>query len=141
MGDIRREPSQEFWRPAPGIANPFPPRGPQLRDATSCTQCGTPYAIGARFCHFCGQGREGARQKQSPVKLDIALMRTRFGLSTASLLLVLMAAVFMLAAVMTGLSHTSANMAEWGAVQSLRVEWLLATVAALLGAMVFKTRP
>ncbi len=143
MADITRGPSHEYWRPAPSTGNPLQMRASQtLGNAASCAICGTPYAIGARFCHTCGLGREGAQEKHNPLKdwLDLDAMRSRLGLSTASLIFVLAAVIFMLATVMTGLVYNTSTLAEWQAVQTWRIEWLLATVAALLAAMLFKTK-
>jgi hypothetical protein len=144
MADMKRESAEEYWRPAPSAGNPFPTYGPQKHgNEASCALCGTPYAIGARFCHFCGLSREGVQAKRNPIKnrLDLNAIRTQYGLSTASLVLVLAAAIFMIATMMTGLVYNTATLAEWQAVQTWRIEWLLATVAALLAAMLFKTKP
>ena len=70
--------------------------------------------------------------------LDLDHIRELTGLSTIPLVLVLAAAVFMLASVMTGLVYNTSTIAEWQAVQTWKVEWLLATVVALLAAMLFK---
>jgi hypothetical protein len=144
MADIKRESSQEYWRPAPSAGNPFPASGPQTRgNQASCALCGTPYAIGARFCHSCGLSRESGQEKHNPVKrwLDLDVLRTHFGFSTASLVLVLAALIFTLATLMIGMVYNTSTAADWQAVQTWRIEWLLATVAALLGAMLFKTKP
>ncbi len=142
MADITRGPSQEFWRPAPTAGSPFR-AAPTPGNETRCAICGTPYAIGAHFCHTCGLNREDALEKQNPLKdwLDLDAMRTRLGLSTASLVCVLAAAIFILATAMTGLVYNTSTLAEWQAVQTWRIEWLLATVAALLAAMLFKAKP
>lgn len=142
MADMKRESSEEYWRPAPSASNVFPTHSAQA-DEASCVLCGTPYATGARFCHFCGLSREGTQEKRNPVKnsLDLSAMRTRLGLSTTSLVFVLAAAIFAIATVMVGLVYNTATLAEWQAVQTWRIEWLLATVAALLAAMLFKTTP
>jgi hypothetical protein len=143
MPDITRGPLQEYWRPAPSVGNTFQTRGPQTRNEAFCPICGTPYAIGARFCHTCGLSREGALEKRNPVKdwFDLDTLRTQLGISTASLIFVLAATIFILATVMTGLVYNTSTIAEWQAVQTWRIEWLLATVAALLLAMLFKTKP
>jgi hypothetical protein len=142
--EMNRESSEEYWHPAPSIAGKvFATHGFRARlDEASCALCNTPYAIGARFCHFCGLSREGSQEKRNPLKhwLDIGAIRTRFGLPTASLVLVLAAILFAIATVMTGLVYNTSTLAEWQAVQTWRIEWLLATVAALLAAMLFKTK-
>jgi len=72
--------------------------------------------------------------------LDLDAIRTEFGLSTISLVFVLAAAMFLLATAMTGLIYKTSTLAEWQAVQTWRIEWLLATVVALLAAMLFKSK-
>ena len=71
---------------------------------------------------------------------DLDVIRTQSGLSTVSLVFVLAAAIFLLATVMTGLIYNTSTLAEWQAVQTWRVEWLLATVVALLAAILFKSK-
>ncbi len=141
MADFGREPSQEYWRPASSAGKTFPSLT-QARGNEALCECGTPYAIGARFCHFCGQSRAGNQQTRNPLKgwLDLNTIRTQFGLSTASMVLVLAAAIFVLATLMTGLVYNTSTLAEWQAVQTWRIEWLLATLAALVAAALFKTK-
>jgi hypothetical protein len=143
MADHTRELSQEYWRPAPTPGNDFQTHGFQPQgNPAFCAVCGTQYAGGARFCHLCGLGREDdlRAEKRGLVMdwLDLDHIREQTGLSTISLVLVLAAAVFILASVMTGLVYSTSTIAEWQAVQTWKVEWLLATVVALLAAMLFK---
>jgi hypothetical protein len=143
MADITRELSQEYWRPAPTPGNDFQTHGfhPQGNPAF-CSICGTQYAAGARFCFLCGLGREDdlrvGKRGLHMDWLDFDRIREQTGLPTVSLVLVLAAVAFMLAAVMTGLVYNTSTIAEWQAVQTWKVEWLLATVAALLAAKLFK---
>jgi hypothetical protein len=143
MADISREVSQEYWRQAPTPGKDFQTPGfqPQGNQAF-CAVCGTPYAAGALFCHLCGLGREkDLRAKKRGLNLewlDFDRIREQTGLSTISLVLVISAALFMLASVMAGLIYDTSTIAEWQAVQTWKVEWLLATVPTLLAAMLFK---
>jgi hypothetical protein len=146
MADFTKELSQEYWRPAPTPGNQFQPQGFQTHSNVAfCTGCGTPYAAGARFCHVCGLGREEDLhlEKRNLIGdwLDFDRLQEQSGLSKISLVLVLAAAVFMLATVMTGLVYNTSSIAEWQAVQTWRIEWLLATVVAILAAMLFKEKP
>jgi hypothetical protein len=143
MAEFTRELTEEYWRPAPIPGSTLQTNG--LRSPASaefCAICGTRYAPGTRFCHLCGLSSEAEAQraKRSVVTewLDLTGIRERTGLSTISLGLVLLAVLFVLAAAMTGLVYNTATIAEWQAVQIWRIEWLLATVAALLAAMLFK---
>jgi len=143
MAEFTRELKEEYWRPAPAPGSPFQSQGfPPQTSAEFCTICGTRFPAGARFCHLCGLTREAElhEEKQGVLTdwLDMSGIRKRTGLSTISLTLVLMAGLFMLATVLTGLVYDTATIAEWQAVQVWRIEWLLATVAALLAAMLFK---
>jgi hypothetical protein len=145
MADFTKELSQEYWRPAPTPGNQFQPQGFQTHSHEAfCTGCGTQYPAGARFCHVCGLGREEDlhAQKRIPIVdwLSFDWLREQLGLSTISLVLVLAATVFMLATVMTGLVYNTSAIAEWQAVQTWRIEWLLATVVALLAAILFKEK-
>jgi hypothetical protein len=58
MADIAHDARQEFWRsptvPEPGAAL-LPVATTEMADA--CTDCGTEFMIGARFCHTCGLRR------------------------------------------------------------------------------------
>ncbi len=104
--------------------------------------------MGALFCHLCGFGREGDRQSLARIRarnamknwFDLGVLRAQFGLSPLSLACLLVSVIFMLAAVMTGLVYNTSNLAEWQAVQCWRIEWLLATVVALMAAMLFRIR-
>jgi hypothetical protein len=143
MAEITRELSQEYWRPAPSAARQYQMHGFQTQaNEAFCAICGSPYAAGARFCHLCGLGREDdLPAPRNPLLdwFDLDAIRTQTGLSTTSLVFVLAAAIFLLATVMTGLIYNTSSLAEWQAVQTWRIEWLLATVAALLAAILFKS--
>ena len=154
MAEISRELSQEFWRPAPNISSQLQAQGFPTTNAF-CANCGTPYPEGARYCHLCGANREEDlhaphQHKGSPLlvwmKLDwlhldwlnLEQLRAQSGLSTLSLTLALAAGIFLAAALMTGLLYRTATLAEWQAVQVWRIEWLLASVVMLLGALLFR---
>jgi hypothetical protein len=147
MPDFAKELSQEYWRPATIAGNQFQTHGFPMRGSEAfCSLCGTPYAVGARFCHLCGAGREEdlhASPKRNPVmdRFDLDAIRTQFGLSTISLTFVAAAAIFLLAALMIGLIYNTSTLADWQAVQTWRIEWLLATAVALLFAILFKNKP
>lgn len=145
MAEVSKGLSQEYWRPAPTPGNQFPMHSFQAQGSEGfCTICGTSYAPGARFCHLCGLAREDdlRAKAKSPIMdwLYFERIREQTGLSALSLVLVLVAAVFMLATIMTGLVYSTSTIAQWQAVQTWRIEWLLATLAALIAAMLFKAK-
>jgi hypothetical protein len=145
MAEISRDLSEEYWRPAP-LTGSFPTNSFHTQGSEAfCAVCGTAYAAGARYCHLCGLAREEDLRQAEGSRfiegLDLDAIRTQFGLSNTSLVCLLLAAVFLLPALLTGLFHSATTAAEWQATQISRIEWLLATLAALLVAMLFKTRP
>ena len=145
MPEFTRELSHDYWRPAPSAGNQFQTHGFQTQAKEAfCAACGTPYAAGAHFCHLCGLRREAdlRPQRWNPMidTFDIEAFRARFELSRASLVFMLAAVLFLLATLMTGLIYNTSTLAEWQAVQSWRIEWLLATIVALLAAILFKSK-
>jgi hypothetical protein len=146
MAEFRRGTSEEYWRPATASAAAFERQGLQTVGTTElCSICGTPYPAGARFCNQCGLNRQtpppaSHKLKWNPLGdwLDLDGVRELTGLPAISLGLAALAVICMLATIMTGLLYTTATLAEWQAVQTWRIEWLLASVASLLGAILFK---
>jgi len=136
MPETVRENSQDFWRPAQtsrlGMDSVFP--------AACCANCGTEFAIGARFCHVCGANREPDPEPQSQFAewLDIDVIREKLGLNLASLILFFVAAGCALGAILTGVIYSAATALEWQAVQTWRIEWMLAAITCLLGALLLK---
>jgi len=144
MADFTREMSHEYWRPAHANGNLAEAHGfPAQGSEAFCTACGCSYAAGARFCHVCGVGRESDLHVRNPIAewLDVTALGTRLGVSGIPLVFAFAAALFVLAAVMTGLVYNTSTVAEWQAVQTWRIEWLLAAVVALLAAMLFRAKP
>jgi|SRR4051812_11607143 len=139
MSDTAREISQEYWRPAQQqvrtdyqVASVIP----------YCNMCGTQYAAGARFCHVCGENREpelhGGAANRIAQALDFASIRESLGMSTTSLVLVALAAGCILGALLTGLVYGANTLVEWQAVQTWRMEWMMAATVMLVAAILFK---
>jgi hypothetical protein len=146
MAEYTKQLSQDYWRPAPSAGKEFQTQGLHAPGSPAyCTICGTQYAAGARFCHLCGLTREDDPHTNKRAglimdRLDLEHIRERTGLSTISLALVSVAAIFLLATAMTGFVYNTSTIAEWQAVQTWRIEWLLAAAVALLAAILFKTK-
>ncbi|PSH04606.1 MAG: hypothetical protein CXZ00_07280 [Acidobacteria bacterium] len=145
MAEFTKDLSQEYWRPAPTPGNQLKAHVFQtLANEEFCPVCGTAYAAGARFCYFCGVRREDDLHIKSLMSnlawLNFGRIREQFGLSKVSMALVLIAALFFMATVLTGIVYRTSTIAEWQAAQIWRIEWLLATVAGLLAAILFKTK-
>lgn len=140
MTDIAREMSHEYWRPAQ------PPQAEYANVAEGyCGTCGTQFAAGARFCHVCGSGREPeileSRMSRFGEVFDFSAIRQRLGLSTPSLVFAIVAAACVLATILTGFIYSASTLTEWQAVQTWRIEWMLAGLVALVAAILFKRGP
>jgi hypothetical protein len=139
MSETAREISQEYWRPA---QTPNRAEYPVASVTPYCNMCGTQYAPGARFCHVCGENREPEFQATGATRiaqaLDFTNIREKLGLSTASLVLVALAIGCVFGALMTGIIYSANTIAEFQAVQSWRMEWMLAAIVALVAAILFK---
>ncbi|HWR36419.1 MAG TPA: zinc ribbon domain-containing protein [Clostridia bacterium] len=139
MPDVVRNDTQEYWRPAQ------PPRTNLNASPTEvlCANCGTEYALGARFCHVCGAEREtqmgmgGVRPAFSRM-LDFDQIKERLGMSSASLVLMVVGFACALAAMLTGVIYTANTVLDWQAVQIWRIEWMLAALVAFGAAILLR---
>lgn len=103
------------------------------------------YSPGARYCHFCGGARESlnssapvSAQPDTRIEPELARLYRRLGLTLPSLICLIAALVFGLAAVLTGLIYKEDTLMDWQAVQVWRIEWLLGAVVALLTGILLK---
>lgn len=133
----RQETPPEYWRPVR-----VPREAGSAPLPAYCPHCGTQYAVGARFCHLCG-GRRTVRFQDREHRrwmdwLDFSRIGQALNLSTAALVLLVIAAACALAAVFTGIVYESSTLGEWQAIQTWRMQWLLATIAALMAAILLR---
>jgi len=66
-------------------------------------------------------------------------IRTRIGLSTASLIAFVLGLVCIAGALMVGLL-TAKTLVDWQAIQMYRIEWLLAATAAFVAGILLKKK-
>jgi hypothetical protein len=131
--------SQEYWRPSnPEIARVIP----SIRDI--CWSCGADYTPGARFCHICGGTRDGLHpepvrpvEKRTAEENAVSLVRT-LGLSIPCAVFLIMGLAFALTALLSGVVYREDTLVDWQAVQTWRIEWLLASAVALLAGILLK---
>ena len=139
MSETAREISQEYWRPA---QQPNRVEYPVASVTPYCNMCGTQYATGARFCHVCGENREPEFQATGTNRiaqaLDFTNIRQKLGLSATSLVFVALAAGCVLGALFTGFIYGANTLVEWQAVQTWRMEWMMAALVALVAAILFR---
>lgn len=127
----------EFWRPPLETHQEAVP----ALEAESCARCGTELVAGARFCHLCGKARKPqfvVHRIQWARVLNVHRIEEYMGLPIASLVALAAGLICALAAVGTGLIYSVGTALDWQAVQIWRIEWLLASIAALLAGILLK---
>lgn len=138
------EERQEYWRPAVDEARTREADRALNMRAAVCNNCGTDYALGARFCHVCGAERDPRLAAPSRWRgsfsrwLDIEVIKSGLGLSMGSLLFFFVGMVCSIAAAVTGMAFSATTLIDWQAVQLWRIEWLLAATAAFVAGILLK---
>ena len=146
MAEVVRnaEERQEYWRPAVDEARTREADRALNMPAAVCENCGTDYAMGARFCHVCGAERDPRLNESSrwPAGvsrwLDIEVIKSGLGLSMGSVIFFFVGIVCLVAAAVTGLVFNATTLLDWQAVQLWRIEWLLAATAAFVAGVLLK---
>jgi ribosomal protein L37E len=134
--------NQEFWQaPVAASVASTPPTEQTLVQA--CDRCGTEFIIGAGFCHVCGAPRTpqptplGSRHWARA--LEFSNIKKKLGLNTTSLVAFLIGVGCVVAALLVGLIFTASTVLDWQAVQVWRIQWLLASAASFLAAILLKS--
>lgn len=140
MDQVAEKIQQEYWRPA--IANDRVRELPV--DARTrvevCEACGTEFVLGGRFCHVCGGERQAlsAGGNRWLEMLDFENIKHAVGLSTASLVSFIIGVICVIAAAVTGLVYSANTLVDWQAVQTWRIEWLLAAGVFFIAGILLK---
>jgi hypothetical protein len=141
MSQAVHNPTQEFWQPPAA----HPQSSPALESA--CTDCGSEFMVGGRFCHVCGTSRSTKSAAAIPAwmqpleflrALEFQSVRDWLGLSHASLIAFLAGLGCILAAIAVGLIYSAQSLADFQAIQLWRLEWLLAALVAFVAAILLK---
>jgi len=129
---------QEYWRPTTVAKPELHSSAHPLAD--TCSGCGSEFIIGARYCHVCGAGRQDA--PGSSLRwlelLDFDRIRHGLGLSAASLVAFIFGMAAVLAALCVGFIYSANTLVDWQAVQTWRIEWMLAAVVAFAAGILLK---
>src|SRR5580658_6540456 len=147
MSEVIDNAPQEFWRP------PVAPAESLVSTIAStmvevCDRCETEFMVGAKFCHGCGAERQ-ARAASTPARswtralrplrvLEFQNVKEWLGLSTASLIAFFAGLGCLLAAITVGAIYSVQTLADFQAIQSWRVQWLLAALAAFVAGILLK---
>ncbi|HUK43441.1 MAG TPA: zinc ribbon domain-containing protein [Candidatus Bathyarchaeia archaeon] len=134
--------NQEYWRPAnPNVARLIDPPSTE----TLCWNCGMEYSPAARFCHMCGSPRDpGPHVEPSrPQTVSVARKTERRSTSSppmplTSIVCFALGIACVIGAGLMGAIYRTDTLVDWQAVQTWRIEWLLAALAALLAGVLLK---
>lgn len=139
MEQVAEKIQQEYWRPA--VPNARPQEIPHdIRTRIEvCENCGTEFVVGSRFCHVCGGERQAVQQSSRWTEvLDFENIKHALGLSTGSLVAFIVGIICVLAAAVTGLIYSANTLVDWQAVQTWRIEWMLAAIVAFVAGILLK---
>ncbi|HEX4488096.1 MAG TPA: hypothetical protein VH088_17595 [Terriglobales bacterium] len=130
---------QEYWRPVLAHGKREMPFDGRAR-AEVCESCSSEFVVGARFCHVCGGDRQAAAATSNPIAeiLDFDRIRHALGLSVASLVAFIFGMASVIAAFTVGFIYSANTLADWQAVQTWRIEWMLAAVVAFVAGILLK---
>ena len=138
MQEVVGDSKQDYWRPAKGslhIAKAVLPE-------SLCQRCGAELALGGRFCHVCGIDRDEPTNTDSDSQIfelfSLTRLSERIGINRASLVCFFIGFVCLVAAALTGKFQPADTLVDWQAVQTWRIEWLLAAVGTFLAGILLK---
>jgi hypothetical protein len=134
MEQVAEKIQQEYWRPAVPT-NRTQEISHDIRTRVEvCENCGTEFVVGSRFCHVCGGERQAVQSTNRWTEvLDFDNIRHALGFSTGALIAFIVGVICVLAAVMTGFIYSANTLVDWQAVQTWRIEWMLAAMVAFVG--------
>lgn len=115
----------------------------------ACRNCQAEFIAGARYCHACGEDREGRGRGGASKVLDFPRMRSSaaewlrsargaVGLNTAAFSLLVAGVFCLVGALLTGIVFQPQTVLDWQAVQSWRSQWLLGAIAAFAAGVLLK---
>lgn len=139
MEHVAEKIQREYWRPA--VQNGRTQEIPNdVRTRVEvCDNCGTEFVVGSRFCHVCGGERQAVQNTNRWAEiLDFDNIRHALGFSTGSLVAFIVGIVCVVAAIMTGFIYSAKTLVDWQAVQTWRIEWLLASAVAFIAGILLK---
>ncbi len=138
MNQVADKIQDEYWRPAVPVSTRPTPMDVRSR-VEVCENCGTEFVVGSRFCHVCGDDRQVVHNSSRWTEvLDFENIKHALGFSTGSLVAFIVGIVCVLAAVATGFIYSANTLVDWQAVQTWRIEWMLAATMAFVAGILLK---
>lgn len=126
----------EFWRPAEVGRTHF--------ESGECAQCGSEFAVGARYCHVCGADRTPAPRaklqvlRQLKARLRWTLVEQFLHLNRGAAIAFCLGLLCVGAALLVGVFYQAQTALDWEAIQMWRIEWLLAALVAFAAGILLR---
>lgn len=143
MSEVIDNAPQEFWRPPVAQSEAALPAMVDV-----CDQCRSEFMVGAKFCHDCGAPRQRALESYPAhiwarsldwlKVLEFQNVKEWLGLSMASLIAFFAGVGCLLAAIAVGMIYSVQNLADFQAIQSWRMQWLLAALVSFVAGILLK---
>ena len=139
MSTTARSPQMhtEFWRPADAGGSTT-----HAFERQNCPNCQAEFSIGARYCHVCGADRNprAAARRFAALKryLNWQLFCAWIGLNTAAAIAFVAGIVCVISTLLVGALYQAQTTLEWQAIQTWRMQWLLAASAAFLAGILLR---
>jgi len=143
MSEVIDNAPQEFWRPPVVQSEAVVPAMVDV-----CNHCQSEFMVGAKFCHDCGAPRQRAlssypahiwtRSLDWLKVLEFQNVKEWLGFSTASLIAFFAGIGCLLAAIAIGMIYSVQNLADFQAIQSWRMQWLLAALVSFVAGILLK---
>ncbi|HVM92087.1 MAG TPA: hypothetical protein VMT67_04700 [Terriglobales bacterium] len=137
MAEALEQAQHEFWRPPAKAAEVTIT---QDRSET-CSQCGSEFIVGSRFCHSCGASRKEVAAAQAievPGVAELTALGKLLGLPKAALAAFLFGLFCVVGALAVGIIFTAHTPLDWQAIQLWRIEWLLGAIASFGAGLLLK---
>jgi hypothetical protein len=143
LSEVIHNAPQEFWRPPIAQAEATVPALVEV-----CDGCKTEFMVGAKFCHDCGAARQTkanlfaehswTRALEFLHILEFHNVKEWLGLPMASLIAFFAGLGCLLAAIAVGVIYSVQNLADFQAIQSWRMQWLLAALVSFVAGILLK---
>lgn len=143
MSEVIDNAPQEFWRPPVAHSEAAVAAMVEV-----CDRCETEFMVGAKFCHDCGAARQPitraftepswTRALEFLRVLEFQNVKEWLGLSMASLIAFFAGLGCLLAAIAVGVIYSVQSLADFQAIQSWRMQWLLAALVSFVAGILLK---
>jgi hypothetical protein len=107
-----------------------------------CSHCGTEFVVDSPYCRMCGKRNSESLIVATPAlrALDFRWLQAKMGLTAGALVSLFTGLMCMIVAAAVGSLYTATSYTDWQAIQTWRMEWLMAAGVAFLCGILLKRR-